>query len=220
VVGDVNEDWPYTDPEEHPKYTIYLPFDQQGRTYTEGQISTRLHVSFVVRTASDPARLSGALHQAIWEVDKDQPIEKLITMQEFVSDMDSQRRFCLLILGILAGVALVLATVGVYGIMSYSVSQRTHEIGIRRALGAGPGDILMPTLTQGAVLSLSGVALGLAGSLSLTNLLVNFLYGVSPTDAATLVGVALLLMAVALLACYIPARRATKVDPMVALRYE
>ena len=220
VVGDVNEDWPYTDPEEHPKYTIYLPFDQQGRTYTEGQISTRLHVSFVVRTASDPARLSGALHQAIWEVDKDQPIEKLITMQEFVSDMDSQRRFCLLILGILAGVALILATVGIYGVMSYSVSQRTHEIGVRRALGADRRNIMKPLLTQGVVLSLSGMAIGLAGALSLTSLLSNFLYGVSPTDAATFIGVALLLMAVALLACYIPARRATKVDPMVALRYE
>jgi len=220
VVADMKNGWPWTEYWKDDKYTIYMPFNQQGRTFVDWQIWFRLHAAFVVRTASNPAGLSAAMRRAIWEVDGDQPIEKLITMQELVSDMDSQRRFYLLILGILAGVALVLATVGVYGIMAYSVSQRTHEIGIRRALGADPGDILKPVLTQGAVLSLSGVALGLAGSLSLTSLLSNFLYGVSPTDVATLVGVALLLMVVALLACYIPARRATKVDPMVALRYE
>ncbi len=220
VVGDVNNGWPSPEEWKDDKYTIYMPFNQQARTFVDWQIWFRLHTTFVVRTASNPANLSAAMRGVIWEVDGDQPIEKLTTMQEFVSDMDSQRRFCLVILGILAGVALVLATVGVYGIMSYSVSQRTHEIGVRRALGAEPGDILRPVLTQGAALSLSGAALGLAGSLSLTSLLSNFLYGVSPTDVATLVGVALLLMAVALLACYIPARRATKVDLMVALRYE
>jgi predicted permease len=220
VVGDVKEGWPWTDYWKDSKYTIYMPFNQQARTWVDPSIWYRLHVNFVVRTASDPAMLSAAMRRAIWEADGDQPIEKMTTMQELVSDMDSQRRFCLVVLSILAGVALVLATVGVYGIMSYSVSQRTHEIGVRRALGAEPGDILKPVLTQGAVLSLLGVALGLAGSLSLTSLLANFLYGVSPTDVVTLTGVAILLTAVALLACYIPARRATKVDPMVALRYE
>ncbi len=220
VVADVKEGWPWTNYWSAAMYTIYVPFNQQARTFVDYGIWYRLHASFVVRTASNPAGFSGILRRAIWEVDSDQPIEKLTTMQEFVSDKDSQRRFCLVILGILAGVALVLATVGIYGVTSYSVNQRTHEIGVRRALGADPGDILKPVLTQGAVLSLSGVALGLAGSLSLTSLLSNFLYGISPTDWVTLVGVAVLLMAVALLACYIPARRATKVDPMVALRYE
>jgi predicted permease len=220
VVGNVNNGWPSPEEWKAAKYTIYMPFNQQARTFVDWQIGFRLHASFVVRTASNPAGIYAAMRQAIWEVDGDQPIDDLTTMQEFVSDKDGQRRFCALVLGILAGVAFVLATVGVYGVMSYSVSQRTHEIGVRRALGAEPGDILRPVLTRGAVLSLSGVALGLAGSLSLTSLLANFLYGVSPTDLLTLAGVALLLMAVALLACYIPARRATKVDPMVALRYE
>jgi predicted permease len=218
VVADVKEGWLAT--EIWTNYTIYIPFNQQARTFVDFAIWSPLHVSFVVRTASNPAALSAATRQAIWEVDGDQPIEKLTTMQEFVSDRDSRHRFCLVILGILAGVALVLATVGVYGVMSYSVSQRTHEIGVRRALGAGPGDILRPVLTHGAALSLSGVAIGLAGSLSLTSLLSNFLYGVSPTDLVTLAAVAALLVAVGLAACHIPARRATKVDPMVALRYE
>lgn len=220
VVADVNEGWPYTDPWEDPKYTIYLPFDHQGSTFVDWQIWFRLHASFVLRTASNPAGLSAAVRKAIWEVDSDQPIEKLTTMQEFVSDMDSQRRFYLLILGVLAGVALVLATVGIYGVMAYSVSQRTHEIGVRRALGAGRREILLPVLEQGALLSLLGVGLGLAGALAFTGSLSSFLYGLSPTDATTFVGVALLLMAVALLATTIPARRATKVEPMVALRYE
>jgi predicted permease len=220
VVGDVNNGWPSQEEWKDDKYTIYMPFNQQARTFVDWQIWFRLHATFVVRTASNAAGLSAAMRRAIWEIDGDQPIEQLTTMQEFVSDMDTQRRFCLVILGILASVALVLATVGVYGVMSYSVSQRTHEIGVRRALGAEPGDILKPVLTQGTVLSLMGVALGLAGSVSLTSLLSKFLYGVSPTDLVTLAGVALLLMAVALFACYLPARRATKVDPLVALRYE
>jgi putative ABC transport system permease protein len=218
VVADLKEGWPST--ETWTKYTIYIPFNQQAPTFVDYQIWYRLHVSFVVRTTANPGGLSAALRKAIWEADRDQPIEKLTTMEEFVSAMDSQRRFYLLILGILAGVALVLATVGIYGVMSYSVSQRTHEIGVRRALGADPRDILKRVLTQGAVLGLLGVALGLAGALSLTRFLSSFLYGVTPTDAVTFAGVALLLMAVALLACYIPARRATKVDPMVALTYE
>jgi predicted permease len=220
VVGDLNNGWPSPEEWKDDKYTIYMPFNQQARTFVDWQIWFRLHTTFVVRTASNPANLSAAMRSAIWEVDGDQPIEHLNTMQELVSDKDSERRFCLVILGILAGVALVLATVGVYGVMSYSVSQRTHEIGVRRALGAEPGDILRPVLGQGVLLSLMGAALGLAGSLSLTSLLSKFLYGVSPTDLVTLAGVAILLMAIALLACYIPARRAMKVDPMVALRYE
>jgi putative ABC transport system permease protein len=218
VVEDVKEDWLST--ETWTKYAIYIPFNQQARTFVDYAIWYRLHVIFVVRTASNPAGLSTAVRKAIWEADPDQPIEELTTMQDFVSDRDSQRRFSVLVLGILAGVALVLATVGIYGVMSYAVSQRTHEIGVRRALGADRRNIMKPVLAQGAALSLSGVALGLAGALSLTNLLSSFLYGVSPTDAVTFAGVSLLLMAVALSACYIPARRATKVDPMVALRYE
>jgi predicted permease len=220
VVEDISNGWPWTESWKDDKYTIYMPFDQQAQTFVEWQVWYRLHATFAVRTASNPAGLSAAMRQAIQEADPDQPIEQLITMQEFVSDMDSQRRFCLLVLSFLAGAALVLATVGIYGVMSYSVSQRTHEIGVRRALGAEERDIMVPVLGQGALLSLLGVLLGLSGALALTGFLASFLYQVSPTDVGTLAGVACIMMSVALLACYIPARRAAKVDPMVALRYE
>ncbi len=220
VVSDVKEGWPWTDNSEGAEYTIYMPFNQQARTFVHWQIWFRLHASFVVRTTSNPVGLSAAMSHAIWEVDKDQPIETLTPMQDFVSNLDSQRRFCLLVLGILAGVALVLATVGIYGVMSYSISQRTHEMGVRMALGARWRDIMLTVLKQGVVMSLLGVGLGLTGALALTSFLASFLYGVSPTDGATFAGVVSLLVVVGLAACYFPARRATKVDPMVALRCE
>jgi predicted permease len=220
VVEDINNGWPSAESWKGAKYTIYMPFDQQAQTFVGWQLSYRLHATFAVRTASNPVGLSAIVRQAIWEADPDQPIEKLTSMKDFVSEHDSQRRFCLLVLSILAGVALVLATVGIYGVMAYSVSQRTHEIGVRRALGAEEHDIMVSVLGQGALLSLLGVGLGLSGSLALTGLLASFLYQVSPTDVGTLAGVACIMMSVALLATYIPARRAAKVDPMVALRYE
>ena len=219
VVADIHEAWPWESGWDYAQYAIYEPLNHQYPTRPDYGIWGRLHTSFVVRAASNAAGLSTAVRNAIWEVDKDQPIEKVAGMKELISESDSQR-FYVLVLGILAGVALLLATVGIYGVMSYSVGQRTHEIGVRRALGAGPPEILLSVMKEGVLLNLLGVGLGLVGALALTGFLSSLLYGLSPTDASTFAGITLLLMTVALVACYLPARRAMKVDPMVALRYE
>jgi putative ABC transport system permease protein len=141
-------------------------------------------------------------------------------MEQLLSDSLARRRFAVVALGLFALVAMILAAVGIYGVISYSVTQRTREIGIRMALGAGRGDVLRMIVRQGMLLAVVGVGLGLAGALGVTRLMESLLFGVGATDPLTFVGIAILLGSVALIACYIPARRATKVDPMVALRYE
>jgi putative ABC transport system permease protein len=148
------------------------------------------------------------------------PIEKIRTIEESVSETLAERSFYSFSLIILASVAVFLALIGIYGVMAYSVGRRTHEIGIRIALGAERPEVLRLVMGQGLRLALLGGAAGLAGAFPLTRFLSGLLYGVQPTDVATLVGASVLLLGVAMLACYIPARRATKVDPMVALRYE
>ena len=153
-------------------------------------------------------------------MDKSLPVYDLKPMTEYLRDSLARRRFNLILLTAFGGVALVLAAVGIYGVISYGVTQRTHEIGIRMALGAEKGDVLRLVVRQGMIMALGGVAIGLLASLALTRLMETLLFGVSVTDPLTFTVIALLLTSVALRACFVPARRATKVVPLVALRYE
>jgi putative ABC transport system permease protein len=173
-----------------------------------------------VRTAGSPAGLTQALRQQVQAVDPNLPLFGEQTMDDLVSASLAQRRFAMRVVGLFGVLALLLAGVGIYGVMAYSVTQRTREIGIRMALGASTGSICSWLLRQGMRLTLIGVGVGLLGALVLTRLLRGLLFGIAPTDLVTYAGLTLLLAAVALLACYIPARRAMKVDPLVALRYE
>jgi putative ABC transport system permease protein len=171
-----------------------------------------------VRTNGDPARLTGVIRQQVRSIDRDQPISTVRTMEALVDDQIGQRRLTVTLLGAFAGVALLLALIGIYGVITYSVVQRTQEIGIRRALGAQHGNILGLVVGQGLGLTLAGVAVGVFGALGLTSVLTHLLFQVSATDPATFVAIAVLFIVVALAASYIPAHRATRIDPLKALQ--
>ena len=206
MVGDVRNDGL----DDEPKPELYFPYAQNRQT----------HLAIVVRTANYPAGLMAAVRREVWAVDKNLPLANLSTLEQLLDKTIAQRRFNLLLLGMFAGVALVLAAVGIYGVMSYAVTQRTHEIGVRMALGAQTSNVLRMVVGQGIRLALVGIAIGLGAALALTRLMASLLYEVSATDPLTFAVIALMLAAVALVACYVPARRATRVDPMLALRYE
>jgi len=189
---------------------IFVPYLQQPR----------FSMAFVLRTTNSPQALVAPVRKAIEGIDKNQPLSEAATMDEVIAGLVAPRRFQMMLLGLFAMLALVLAAVGIYGVVSYSCSQRVHEFGIRMALGAERRDLLRMVIHQGAKLALMGVCIGVGGALLLTRFLSSMLYGTKPTDPLTLLAVSLLLAAVALLASYIPARRATNVDPVVALRYE
>ena len=174
----------------------------------------------VVKTDVDPASMATTVRKTVWEIDKDQPVSNIRTMEEILADSIARQRFSMLLLAIFAGVALVLAGVGIYGVMSYSVAQRTREIGIRMALGAQTGAVLKLAVGYGMKLVIAGIVIGLIAAFALTRVMSSLLFGVTATDPTTFTLISLLLVAVAALASYIPARRATKVDPMIALRYE
>jgi putative ABC transport system permease protein len=175
---------------------------------------------YLARTGANRTGVATLMRERLHEVDKDQAVLAFETLQDLISGSVAQPRFYSRLLGAFSFIALLIAAVGIYGVTAFSVSQRTHEIGIRMALGAERADVLWMILRSSLPLILVGVGLGLCGALAITRVLQSFLYEVKPTDLATFAVVCVLLAAVALLACYIPARRATKVDPMVALRYE
>jgi putative ABC transport system permease protein len=194
-----------------PKPQMYLPFTQAN--FFEPR-------ALVVKTNLEPLSLAATVRKTVWEIDKDQPVSDIASMETIVSESVARQRFSMLLLGVFAGLALVLAAVGIYGVMSYSVAQRTHEIGIRMALGAQRADVLKLTIGQGLRLVLTGVAIGLAAAFVLTRVMASLLFGVSATDPATFATISFVLVSVAVLASYIPALRATRVDPMFALRYQ
>jgi putative ABC transport system permease protein len=216
VVGDVRQWGPRGDP--FP--IMYGSYRQHVWEYPGGLYSGHLWKNFVIRTASDPLKLIASVQRIVAQADKNQVVFNFESMEQRLSDVLAPQRFWMRLFGIFAGLAVILAAIGIYGVMSYSVSQRTHEIGIRMALGADRGDVLRLVMKRGLVLALIGVAIGIGGVLALTRLISGFLYGVTATDPVTFAAVALVLIGVALLASYIPARRAIKVDPLVALRYE
>jgi putative ABC transport system permease protein len=177
-------------------------------------------IFLAVRTVGNPLDYVGTVRQQIDDLGATEPIREMTTMEQRLAEPVAPRRFQIVLFGIFAVVALLLAAVGVYGVISYSVSRRTHEIGVRIALGARPRNVLLMIIRQGVRLVLVGVIIGLATALALTRVLKGLLFDLSATDPATFAVIASLLIGVALLACYLPARRAAKVDPMVALRYE
>lgn len=196
--------------EKTPRQEFFVPYAQAPSGST----------IFVVRTKGDPNALLQSLKERIWESNKTQPFYAVTTMDQLVSNSLKARRFNLILLGALAALALTLASIGIYGVISFTTGQRTHEIGVRMALGAQPGDILKLVVGEGMALTVLGVVIGLAASFAVTRFLSSLLFKVSPTDPLTFLFISILLAGVALLACYFPARRATRVDPLVALRCE
>jgi len=198
--------------DEQIKPEAYFPMAQMAWRYRR--------MNLAIRTQGDPKNLVGSIQKEIWAVDKDQAVYQVQTMQEMVDGSLGTRRFAMLLLVLFASLALALAAIGIYGVMSFSVAQRTHEIGVRMALGGRSRDVLRLIVRQGMRPALIGVAIGLAFAFALTRLIKSLLFGVSAADPLTFVVIPVLLLAVALMACYLPARRAARVDPMVALRYE
>ena len=207
VVGNVKQDG--LDVAE-PAATLYLPMAQAARPF----------MTVVMRVAAQQGNLAPAIANAVHEIDREQPVNDVVTMDTVMADSISHQRFNMLLLGSFAGLALLLAAIGLYSVLAYSVRRRVREIGVRMALGAQRKDVIRMILGQGVRLALIGVVIGVVAAFVLTRLMTSQLFQVSATDPPTFIGVAVVLVLVAIAACYIPARRAAKVDPMVALRYE
>jgi putative ABC transport system permease protein len=209
VVGDVRQ----TSIDQRLTPEMYVSYQQDKRFFAVPR-------DLAVKTVGDPLSLIAALRAEIWKLDKDLPLFRVQTMEQIVSKSISERRFNMLLLAIFALLALVLAIVGIYAVMSYTTAQRTHEIGIRISLGASAGDVLRLVMRQGLLLTICGVAFGIVGAWALTRVMTGLLFGVSATDPLTFILIAASLTVVSLLACYLPARGATKVNPLDALRSE
>ncbi len=186
--------------------------------YVPSSIHSPQTAYLVIRTWSDPLHFTSAIQTQVQAIDRDQPLSDVETMEDVLASTLNQRRSTMLLLGSFAVMALLLAVIGMYGVIAYSVAQRTQELGIRQALGARRSDILQLVLSQGLALALTGIVIGIGGALALTRVMRNLLFGVSVTDPATFLSIALLFMSVTLLASYLPARRAARIDPMTALR--
>ena len=199
---------------------VYVPHVQQPVRYWANRSRGRLHMSFIVRAEGKSPDWGAAFSQAVAEVDKTMPVYAVKPMREYVTANAGDTRLYMVPLSVFAGVALLLAAIGVYGVVSYSATQRTHEIGVRMALGARQWDAVRLVVVQGAKLAAAGLALGLALSFALTRVLKSQLYGVTATDPATFISISLVLVVIALAASYVPARRASRIDPAVALRHE
>jgi ABC-type antimicrobial peptide transport system permease subunit len=215
VVGDVKLDGL---DQARPSPTLYVPLDQVSASGPSGWNSFPL--TLVVRSATAPESVVSAVTNAINEIDGTIPVSEIFTMDDLVTKSLSQSRFNMLLLGVFAGLALLLAAIGIYSILSYSVRQRVPEIGIRLALGARISDVLRMVVLEGMKPTLIGVAIGLAVALAMGRLVASLMFQVKPTDPATFIAVAALLVLIALLACLVPAYRASKVDPLIALRNE
>jgi ABC-type antimicrobial peptide transport system permease subunit len=193
-----------------------MPFLQIPDKFFSGPLS----VEVVIRSQAPPATMAGPVREAIQKMNSENVMYETKSMEEIVAESLAARRFSMILLSVFAALALLLSSIGIYGVLSYVVGQRSREIGIRIALGAQRADVLRLMLGEGMKMALVGVAIGMVAALALTRLMVQMLFGVSATDPLTFVGVAAVLAGVALAACYIPARRAMRVDPIVALRYE
>jgi putative ABC transport system permease protein len=215
IVGVVRDAW-YRYEEAAPQ--VFLPYAQ--RPYRSLHYVQEPFLSLVVRTATEPSAMTAAVQARIWAVDKDQPIMNLQPMRQILWQSVAAPRIYSLLLGIFAAIALVIASAGIYGVAAYAVVRRTREIGVRLAIGATPRQILTLVLREGLGLTAIGLALGAGGALALRQVISGFLFGVTPTDGPTFLAVLVLFTAVAALATYLPARRAARIDPTVAFRYE
>jgi putative ABC transport system permease protein len=209
IVG-VVEDLKLYGPENPARLEVYL----------SGFQAPTSNMELLVKSSSDPVALTGSIRNAVASIDRDQPVFGIVSMNQLMRDWTSTRRITLVLLAMFSGLALILAAIGIYGVISYGVALRTQEIGIRMALGAQKRDVLGMVMKQGAKLALIGVVIGVIAALALTRLLSSMLFSVSASDPIVFICVPVLLILVTLVACYIPAMRAMRVDPMVALRYE
>jgi putative ABC transport system permease protein len=199
---------------------MYVPHIQQTPRWMGPQWNDRAGMYFVLRTAGDPLSIVETVKRAVADVDPSRPATNFRSVDQYLDQQTQYLRLYILLLGIFGGIAAVLAAIGIYGVMAYAVAERTREIGIRMALGAGSREVLKMVMRHALLLVAIGLTIGLTGSFALTRLIRSGLYGVTATDPATYAGISALLILVAIIACWVPTRRAVRVDPTIALRYE